>query len=275
VTAVPILLYHSVAPSASPDYRPWCVDPADFGAHLDVVLDLGYSPMTVSAFLDSRADGSLPSKPCVITFDDGRADFVEHAVHELAARGIPSTMYVVSGHIGGRSSWLPMSAERSQPMMDWSDLASLASVGVEIGAHSETHRELDVLTPARLREEVSTSLDRLTEGLGIGVRSFAYPHGYHSRRVVAAVRDAGFDSAAAVGDRWSHVADDRFALSRMFVWNTTTPDDLADILSSPPASPERDGVRRHVLRTGWRCVRWARRHRPDTFTSTESAEVMS
>ena len=35
----------------------------------------------------------MPTKPIAITFDDGRADFTEHALPVLRSSEVPSTMY--------------------------------------------------------------------------------------------------------------------------------------------------------------------------------------
>lgn len=262
MTAVPILLYHSIAPDASAAYQPWCVRPDDFDAHLTMIGGLGLDPMTVSDFVDARANGSLPPKPCLITFDDGRQDFVEHAAPILAAHDTPSTMYLVTDHVGGTSSWLPIAAERDAPMMTWDQVRELAALNVEVGAHSRSHPELDVLDRIQRREEISGSRRRLADELGSEVRSFAYPHGYHSRSVVEEVRSAGFDSACAVNDRWCLDSDDPFALSRQFVWNTTTTDDLRSMLLDPPTSNPTirmcRSFARQTARVGWRTARRVR-----------------
>lgn len=259
MTPVPILLYHSVAPTATAEYRRWCIDPRRFDEHLAVVDELGYTPLTVSDFVDRRRTGALPERPLLITFDDGRGDFAEHALELLHRRNVPATLYVVAGYVGKTSAFLPMEDERSAPMLSWDELAACSAAGVEIGAHSMTHRELDVMAVADLDREVARSRDVLEANLGIGIHSFAYPHGYHRAPVVDAVRRAGFSSACAVKDRWSHDGDDRFALARLFVWDTTTAADLEDLLSHPPSSPTDDRWHRPALRWGWRNVRRVRR----------------
>lgn len=259
MTPIPILLYHSVAPAASPGYARWCVRPEQLAEHLAAVRTLGFTPLTVSGLVDAIADDALPERPLAVTFDDGRADFVEHALPVLLAAGVASTLYVVTGRIGATSSWLPIDAEVDGAMMTWDDVRAAAAAGVEIGSHSATHVELDVVGSARQTEEIAGSRRELSAELGAPVRSFSYPHGYHSAAVVRAVRAAGYDSACAVADTWSSTADDRFALSRMFVWNTTSADDLRATLLAPPAQPART---RPVLRAGWRCARWARRRVP-------------
>jgi peptidoglycan/xylan/chitin deacetylase (PgdA/CDA1 family) len=256
VTPIPILLYHSVAPSWAPDYARWCIDPALFADHLDAVLELGYTCLTVSQLVDATATATLPAKPLAITFDDGRQDFAEHAVAPMAARGVPSTMYVVSGHVGGTSAWLDIPGEHRQPMMTWSQLLDARAAGVEIGAHSVSHPELDVVGAAAAADEVSRSRSQLEDGMGSPVRTFAYPHGYYSSRVQRLVRDAGFDSAAAVHDRWSSDTDDRFALSRLIIDGDTTPERLQARLQRPE-HPRSHG--HPALRVGWRAVRRARR----------------
>jgi peptidoglycan/xylan/chitin deacetylase (PgdA/CDA1 family) len=130
-----------------------------------------------------------------------------------------------------------------------------SAAGVEIGSHSSTHVELDVVPRDRLAGEIDASRRLLAAQLGAAPRSLSYPHGYHSRAVVQAARAAGFDSACAVRDAWSSTADNRFALSRMFVWNSTSVDDLRTMLLSPPDRPARP---RRLLRVGWRSARWAR-----------------
>lgn len=258
MTPVPILLYHSVGATTSPGYAPWCVDPGLFDEQLDVVTGLGFTTLSVSDFVDRRTDGTLPEKPCVVTFDDGRADFLHGAMPALDRHGVVVTMYMVSGLVGGTSNWLPMPDEREQPMLGWNDLRTIGEAGIEIGAHSDTHIELDVARSRRLVAEVTDSRSRLSDGLGTAVRSFAYPHGYHSRRVVNAVREAGYDSAVAVKDRWSHDNDDRFALARMFVWGSTSAEGLRETLSAPPTSRPSDTPPQRVLSRGWRYTRWAR-----------------
>jgi len=245
VTPIPILLYHSVAPTWAPGYARWCIDPSLFADHLDVVLGLGYTCLTISQLVDATASGTLPATPLAVTFDDGRQDFADHAVAPMAERGIPSTMYVVSGHVGGTSGWLAMAGEHDQPMMTWSQIDAACSAGVEIGAHSVNHPELDVVEQRVAAGEVTRCRAQLEDGIGRPVRTFAYPHGYYSSRVQRLVRDAGFDSAAAVHDRWSSATDDRFALSRLIINGDTTPAQLEALLQRP-SSPRTHGD------AGWR-----------------------
>ena len=255
MTPIPILLYHSVGHTSSPDYRRWCLDPSLFDEHLAALRSAGYDFLTVSGLVDAVDAGSLPERPLLVTFDDGRADYVEHAMPRLDAYGIASTMYVVSSQVGGTSAWLGIPGESDQPMMTWSDMRDAMAAGHEIGSHSRTHPQLDVIDHHDSVAEITDSRRELEDGLGAPVRTFAYPHGFHRGREVTAVRAAGYDSACAVADRWSWVGQDQFRLSRLIVAGATTADELLVRLTDPPPGPRE---RSAFLRHGFRCVRWAK-----------------
>ena len=254
MTPIPVLLYHSVDEHCSDEYRRWCVAPGLFAEHLTVIDELGFTCLTVSELLDAVDRDALPPRPLAVTFDDGRADFTTFAVPLLERRNIPATIYIVTGCIDATSSWMPIEAERSQPMMSWSDVTALGSLGIECGAHSITHPQLDLLDTERARQEIGQSRLDLQQRLGTAVRSFAYPHGYFSRPVRDLVVSAGFESACAVRNAWSHAGDDRFRLSRLVVDGTTTAEELWTRLVSPPERPVGERVGRQV---GHRLVRRA------------------
>ncbi|MDQ4041255.1 MAG: polysaccharide deacetylase family protein, partial [Actinomycetota bacterium] len=52
----------------------------------------------VVAVLAGRSSGGRDV--CAVTFDDGYADFAEHALPVLRRLGIPATLYVATGHVG-------------------------------------------------------------------------------------------------------------------------------------------------------------------------------
>ncbi len=241
-TVVPILLYHSINDSPPSWIAPFTVRPAAFARHLDLIAGLGCQPITVSQMADGLASAPpWPERPVVITLDDGFADTASIVAPALVGRGFPATLYVTTGALSGGPApvchRLPPAA-----MLTWAQLPYLEQGGIEIGAHTLTHPALDTLPLPMSRREIRDSKARLEEALGHGVRSFAYPHGHHDRRVATLVRQAGFDSACAVKNRLSGVADDRFALARLTVMASTTPETLARWLvgcGAPLGSPRR------------------------------------
>jgi peptidoglycan/xylan/chitin deacetylase (PgdA/CDA1 family) len=250
---VPILLYHSVSDEPAGWIADFAVSPGTFRAHLDAVVASGRQPLTVSQLADGlRGHGPLPARPVVVTVDDGFADFADHALPALAERKLPSTLYVTTGCLAGQS-WecvLPPA-----DMLRAADLPGLEAAGVEIGAHSHTHPQMDLLSGRAATDELIRSRDRLAETLGHRIRSFAYPHGYWRRRVRHLVGAAGFDSACAVGNSLCSAQDHPLALSRLMIRAGTDASMITRWLDGSGAqvlSP-----RHRVLAYGWRQYRRA------------------
>lgn len=222
VRTVAILAYHSIASNPPPWIAPFTVEPDTFAEHLDAILEAQATTVTVSAFVETlcRDPLELPERTVLITFDDGFADFRETALPAMTTRDIASTLYATTSFLQRRRG--PYGAR----MLDFGALAELAAAGVELGAHSHTHAELDTLTGRRARDEVERCKGLLEDQLGAPIRTFAYPHGYSSPNVRAIVREAGYESACAVMNRLSAPGDDRYRLPRLLVRPTHSRDSV-------------------------------------------------
>jgi peptidoglycan/xylan/chitin deacetylase (PgdA/CDA1 family) len=257
---VPILLYHSVS-ADPPDWTgPFSVSPATFAAHLDEVVSSGRQPLTVSQYIDGlEGREALPPRPVIITVDDGFADFVDHALPALTERNLPSTLYVTTGALSDqkREAVLPLA-----PMLASSDLAGLEAAGVEIGAHTHTHRQLDLLPQRAVADEVARSGSILAAILGHRIRSFAYPHGYWSSTVRRLVGQTGFDSSCAVGETIASDRDHQLALPRLMVRSDTDVATVRAWLAAPASRVQ--SSRSRALALGWREYRRVRYGRAAT-----------
>lgn len=252
--AIPVLLYHSVDDRPPVGFKPWTVTPAQFAAHLDLLDGLGYNGLSVGQLLSlTMAGKTVPERTVVLTFDDGLADFAINAWPLLKSRGLPATLYVTAGLVGGRSEWLAPLGAGSLPMLQPADLRTLAEEGVEIGAHSMTHPQLDCVRTETARREIGESKLKLESILDRSVDSFAYPHGYHTRAIKKMVAEAGFSSAAAVRNALSHDQDDRFSLARITVTADYTVNTLERVLGGHGIERARPGERWRT--TAWRQVR--------------------
>jgi peptidoglycan/xylan/chitin deacetylase (PgdA/CDA1 family) len=254
---VPVLLYHSIHDRPLGEFGPFTVGRDQFIGHLDRLTALGVRVLSLTELLAHRTTGAaLPARSVVITFDDGFADFADHAWPELHRRGLPVTLYVTAGTVGGRSVWLAPVGAQATPMLTSGQLRELADAGCDIGAHSMTHPELDCLDVDRARAEIRQSKDVLEQLLQRPVPGFAYPHGYHDRAVKRLVTEAGFAHAAAVRNALSPVDDDPFALARVTVMADDDADRIERIVlgQGVPTAQPRERLRTVV----WRQVRRVR-----------------
>ncbi|MEV3990242.1 polysaccharide deacetylase family protein [Streptomyces sp. NPDC049837] len=258
---IPVLLYHAVMDDPPPWIAEFTVTPQDFGAQLDAVVASGRTAVPLSALARHLAGkGDLPSRPVVLTFDDGFADLPGPTAEALASRDLPATAYLTTGAITpGRASLLPPA-----PMMDLAEAPLLEQYGMEVGAHTVTHPQLDTLTPREVRRELRDSKAVLEDVLGHEVAHLAYPHGYNSRAVRRAARDAGYASAVAVRHALSSEADEPYRIARLIVRRTHTVADIEGWMAGRGArtAPYPDSP----ATVGWRLYRRARarvRRRPE------------
>jgi len=218
---VPILMYHEIA--ARPETTsPLAVPPAAFAAQLAYLHHHGYNTVT---FADAAAalageTSQLPSRPVVLTFDDGFADFHREVLPLLRHYGFTATVFVTTGWIADAGGY--RSGQQPGQMLSWTQIREAAGAGVEIGAHSHGHPQLDQIKQGQLRRELAVSKALLEDGIGQAVPSLAYPFGYSSAGVRQTARATGYQHACAVANAMARPAGDRYALPRLTVRASTS-----------------------------------------------------
>lgn len=231
---IPILMYHSISEQASKKYKTFAISPNLFAEHLAYLNDQGYTPLTVSEFIDKKSEGfaGLPARPVLLTFDDGFADFYEGALPALRKYDFKATLYIVTKYIGDTGRWLVREGEGNRPMLSWEQVLEINAAGIECGGHTHTHPQLDTIPHAQVREEVSLCKTILEDKLNHEVRSFAYPFGYHTAAIKEIVRESGYSSACAVRYEMSLEDTDQFALTRLQADPSTSVARLEALLTS-------------------------------------------
>ena len=118
-----------------------------------------------------EGDGSAGGDPVVITFDDGTADFVDHAVPILERHRLPATLYAATAFI---DEALPFPGD-GHPV-SWRGLSDACATGlVDVGSHTDGHRLLDRMPPDQVDGELDRSIELIGEHLGTPPLDFAYP----------------------------------------------------------------------------------------------------
>lgn len=254
MTPIPILMYHSIDIQRAGPYRRWVVSPERFHQHMAVLAAGRYRPLTMRAVADCLLGlHPLPKRSVAITFDDGLRDFASGAVPVLEYFGYASTLFVVADRVGKTANWLAPLGQGERAMLNWDELRQLTMRGVEIGAHTMSHPQLDILRNMVARQQIIESKAVLERELRCPVHSFAYPHGYATPAIRALVAAAGFHSACRVGHALSATSEDRFALSRIIMTEDIGADGLHALLEGHglPVAPAAD----RLVSAGWRWVR--------------------
>jgi peptidoglycan/xylan/chitin deacetylase (PgdA/CDA1 family) len=212
---VPVLMYHEIADITATSSR-LAVAPDVFAEQIAYLRDAGFTAISAGALAASLAGSGkeLPARPVVLTFDDGYGDFYSQALPVLKQYGYTATLFQTTGGVDV--------ADGEKRMMSWHELAEAAAAGIEIGAHTVKHPQLDQLPPAKLHEELYVSKSQLEEHLGMAVPGLAYPYGYSNERVRQVAREIGYAYAYAVDNAMTACGTDSFTLPRLTVKRTTT-----------------------------------------------------
>lgn len=180
--AVPVLMYHVIQrPYADSPYPALYVPRAEFAAQMSW-LDLhGYEAVTRQRVYDAwHGRAVLPSRPVVVTFDDGYRSHYTNALPILRSHGWSGVLNLDLSNLAPWWGIHPSMVER------------LVAAGWEIDAHSLTHPDLTSLAGPSLRHEVRGSRDQIRRRFGVAANFFCYPAGRYDSEVVEAVSAAGF-----------------------------------------------------------------------------------
>lgn len=128
----------------------------------------------------ARILDQLPGHGVEIAFDDGNASDLVHALPLLARAGRTARFFVLAGRIGAPG------------LLGEAGVVALREAGMTIGSHGLHHRDWRTLPRPELIQEVAESRRRLSELVGADVDEAACPFGSYDRRVLGALRSAGY-----------------------------------------------------------------------------------
>src|SRR2546422_7333052 len=137
------------------------VAPERFRAQLALLRAAGFRFVTMAELARAAAGGPPPPGLAAITFDDGMRNNHEVALPILQELGIPATVYVTIGFIGGASPWIAAGGDGA--MMTAEQLRELAGAGWELGAHTMTHPDMSALDYDACLKEICESRNALEE----------------------------------------------------------------------------------------------------------------
>jgi peptidoglycan/xylan/chitin deacetylase (PgdA/CDA1 family) len=177
--------------------------------------------LSLDAYLRYRREHRLPpARSVVVTIDDGYRDVRTVAYPILRRLGIPATIFLVSGALGGANAWDRSGELAGRPVLSREDARVMRTGGIAYGAHTRTHPHLPALPSERLRDEVVDGRRELEQAIGEPVPVFAYPYGERDARCEAIVAEAGFSAACGTESGPNSPATPPYRLRRTEVRGT-------------------------------------------------------
>jgi peptidoglycan/xylan/chitin deacetylase (PgdA/CDA1 family) len=258
--AVPVVTYHDISNSGTR----YAVTPEHFAAQLAMLHAAGFHTITAAQFTSFLAgSGTLPSKPIMLTFDDGASSAWRVADPLLERYGMHAVIFVITSEIGRHAPYYLTSAQLNslrdsgrwdlEAHTDNGHHSVQSSPDGAAGPFLTTREWLPAFdryeTLAEYTTRVREDLDRCLEKLharGVNPQLFAFPFSAattptNDPRVIPILyRLVAERFTASLVDSADHqyvtrVLGQRYELPRFLVRATSTPDSVfADLASTAP-----------------------------------------
>jgi peptidoglycan/xylan/chitin deacetylase (PgdA/CDA1 family) len=184
---VPVLSYHQVRDHRESDSRSarvFIVPPARFAAHMKMLHDSGYHVIGPDQLTEHIMKGNpLPSKPVLITFDDGTEPQYTVALPVLKNYRFPAVFFIMTVTLG-RPGYL----SRQQ-------VKALTTEGMIVGCHTWDHHKVTEYKASDVEIQLLKPKADLEKITGKPVNYFAYPFGVWDDRAIAELKKLGYLAA--------------------------------------------------------------------------------
>lgn len=254
-----IIGYHEITNHNNALIPDYAVTTQQFQQHLDWLKQHGYHFIGVDQLLKAhQGQAQLPSKPVLLTVDDGYASFYQNVYPIIKAQKIPVVLAVVG-------SWLAPAQDQKvdfagemiarDDLLSWQQLQEMQRSGlVEIASHSyNLHRGIvgnpqgnsepaavtrqydpqsnSYENDADYQQRIQTDLKRNNQLLvEHGIRSprvMVWPYGRYNMYTVNIAKQLGMPIALSLDDGANHLDRPLGQLNRILIEGGMTTEDLA------------------------------------------------
>ncbi len=209
---VATLAYHHVSTETPPSTT---TSPSLFQDQLELIEELdmvtvSLTPARVQRILDGD---DADTRGVALTFDDAYESVYTTAWPVLREKGIPLTIFVLSGSVGdnGYMTW-----DQLREMAEH-DLVTIGNHSLEHGSMLQRSGESAEAHAERIARELDQGAERIESKLGIRPELYAHPYGEFSQPVLQALEDRGWygfaQHSGVIGEHSHPGAMPRFAVA--------------------------------------------------------------
>jgi peptidoglycan/xylan/chitin deacetylase (PgdA/CDA1 family) len=182
---VPVLMYHHIQPEATAKelgQTSLTVDSGMFSQQMAYLAASGYTPIWANELVNALlTHAGLPSKPIVITMDDGYADNDIYALPVLRKYGFKANLMLASGLVGANSD-----------MLTWGQVNDLKNNGFYITNHTWSHWSINQGTQDKIESEIGIAQSQIQQYTGQTVNIFTYPYGSFNNNAIETLQRKGY-----------------------------------------------------------------------------------
>lgn len=254
-----VIGYHEIVAHAKAIIPDYAVSSQQFELHLDWLQQNGYHFITVDQLIKaSEGRYQLPSKPVLLTVDDGYQSFYQYAYPILKARKIPVVLSVVGSWLEPKANSMVQFGDDQlarNKLLSWTELKTMQDSGlVEIGSHSyNLHRgvignpqgnsepaaitreydaktknyESDKAYAARIYKDLKKNNSVLKAHGLRSPRVMVWPYGRYNMQTINIAKKLGMPIAISLDDGPDHIKKSLGQMNRILIEGNMTTDNLA------------------------------------------------
>ena len=259
-----VIGYHEITAEKNAVIPDYAVSTKQFELHLDWLQKNGYHFISVSQLIKANeGKAKLPTKPVLLTVDDGYQSFYQYAYPIIKRRKIPVVMSVVGSWLETKAS-TPVQFGDDQlardKLLSWDELKTMQNSGlVEIGSHSYNLHKGILGNPQGNSEPAATTreynpknksyetdkqyADRILSDLkknnqvlkahGLKApRVMVWPYGRYNIQAVELAQKAGMPVTISLDDGPDHIEKSLGHLNRILIEGGMSTDALAQEIQS-------------------------------------------
>lgn len=168
---VPILLYHNIS-----EYRKdgLTIRLSDLENQFEIIKKNGYQTISFKDLIESyENEVKLPSKPIILTFDDGYLNSYKYLCLLLKKFQFNISIFLPVGLIGKMNYW----DEGKEQIINYKEIQSVNDRLIEFGLHSYSHLNYKSLTLHEIESDIQLSIENLSKYNISFIPVIAYPYG--------------------------------------------------------------------------------------------------
>lgn len=255
-----VLSYHDIRDDVvgKGDGDAYAVSTQNFAAHLDWLAGHGYHPVSLSQVVAASKGAPLPSKPVLITFDDGLRSLYTRAYPLLRAYNYPALAAVIT-------DWVDLPADQKvdygprpfthDDFVTWDQLRIMQASGlIEVASHTHAlHKGVQsnpqgnstpaaitrIYNPAtqryesedeykaRVRADLERSASLIQQHLGQRPRAIVWPYAAYNSVTNGIAQQLGMDVSFDLEGRSTPMPSDLHGLARLLVMSNPNATELA------------------------------------------------
>lgn len=207
---VPIVMYHSVL-KKSKEMGKYVITPTEFESDLRYLKEHDYSSITMTELIEYVYNNTgLPSKPVILTFDDGNLNNYIYGKPLLEKYEMKAVISIVGVYTELFSKDPPPTKNPDYAFISWNQIKTMSDSGYfEIQNHTYSLHSINK-NRYGIKKRKGESLEnykniiisdivqlqnKISESTGITPNTFSYPFGSVSKEAKAIVKELGFKAS--------------------------------------------------------------------------------